>query len=102
MNELEKQIEEKATNWVFEENGHRWSNNDDSAGDNTESFKAGANFILEKNLPVLFADWLELNYETPYKRGEYIRVIFSSHPEYPDNGDSKSLYDYWLNNEYGK
>lgn len=85
MNELEKQIEEKATNWVFEENGHRWSNNDDSAGDNTESFKAGANFILEKNLPVLFADWKEEN-----ENEEALHDLFFE--------SNQEIYDFWLNN----
>lgn len=32
---------ELATEWVFETNGHRWSNNNDTAGDNFGSFKAG-------------------------------------------------------------
>ena len=34
-------IEESAEKWVFETNGHKWSNNDDSAGDNYGSFIAG-------------------------------------------------------------
>ena len=35
-------LEEAAGKWVFETNGHKWSNNDDTAGDNFGSFKAGA------------------------------------------------------------
>jgi hypothetical protein len=35
-------IEEAAERWVFETNGHKWSNNDDSAGDNFGSFVAGS------------------------------------------------------------
>ena len=34
-------IEESAEKWVFETNGHKWSNNDDSAGDNYGSFITG-------------------------------------------------------------
>ena len=34
-------FEESAEKWVFETNGHKWSNNDDSAGDNYGSFIAG-------------------------------------------------------------
>ena len=34
-------IEESAEKWVFETNGHKWSNNDNSAGDNYGSFIAG-------------------------------------------------------------
>ena len=36
-----------AEKWVFETNGHRWSNNDATAGDNFGSFLAGAKFALE-------------------------------------------------------
>ncbi len=38
-----KTLEEEAEKWVFETNGHKWSNNDDTAGDNYGSFIAGAN-----------------------------------------------------------
>ena len=34
-------LEEVAEKWVFETNGHKWSNNDDTAGDNYGSFVAG-------------------------------------------------------------
>lgn len=37
-----KNLEEEAEKWVFETNGHKWSNNDDTAGDNYGSFIAGA------------------------------------------------------------
>jgi hypothetical protein len=33
---------------VFETNGHKWSNNDDTAGDNCGSFKAGAKWMEEQ------------------------------------------------------
>jgi hypothetical protein len=39
-------IEDRADKWVFEINGHKWSNNDSSAGDNYGSFIAGANEML--------------------------------------------------------
>jgi len=35
-----------AENWVFTLNGHKWSNNDNTAGDNYGSFMAGAKTIL--------------------------------------------------------
>jgi hypothetical protein len=41
-------IEEAAEKWVFETNGHKWSNNDDTAGDNYGSFKAGAKWQAER------------------------------------------------------
>jgi hypothetical protein len=34
-------LEDFAEKWVFETNGHKWSNNDDTAGDNYGSFIAG-------------------------------------------------------------
>jgi len=52
-------LEEAAEKWVFETNGHKWSNNDDSAGDNYSSFKEGAKWQQEqdkikfKNYPVI-------------------------------------------------
>jgi hypothetical protein len=40
--------EEAAETWVFETNGHKWSNNDNSAGDNYGSFMAGAEWQSER------------------------------------------------------
>jgi len=42
-------VDKLAEEWVFEKNGHKWSNNDDSAGDNYASFKEGFNKALELN-----------------------------------------------------
>jgi len=41
-------LEEAADKWLFETNGHKWSNNDDTAGDNYGSFKAGAKWMEEQ------------------------------------------------------
>lgn len=46
--EEQKIIEEAAEKWVFETNGHKWSNNDDTAGDNYASFKEGAMWQAQK------------------------------------------------------
>lgn len=40
--EIEQLIKQEADKWVFETNGHKWSNNDSSAGDNFSSYQAGA------------------------------------------------------------
>jgi hypothetical protein len=45
---LKETLEEAAEKWVFETNGHKWSNNDDSAGDNYSSFKAGVKWQEER------------------------------------------------------
>jgi hypothetical protein len=41
-------LEEAAEKWVFETNGHKWSNNDDTGGDNYGSFIAGAKWQAEQ------------------------------------------------------
>jgi len=41
-------LDELAQEWVFDINGHKWSNNDDTGGDNYGSFKAGYNKAREK------------------------------------------------------
>jgi hypothetical protein len=41
-------VEEAAETWVFETNGHKWSSNDNTAGDNYGSFKAGATWQAER------------------------------------------------------
>ena len=49
LNALNKEtIEEAADKWVFETNAHKWSNNDDTAGDNYGSFKAGAKWMEDQ------------------------------------------------------
>jgi hypothetical protein len=48
IDEKQETIEEAAEKWVFETNGHRWSNNDDTAGDNYGSFIAGTKWMKEQ------------------------------------------------------
>jgi hypothetical protein len=44
--DVSDEIREAADEWVFEINGMKWSNNDDTAGDNFGSFIAGAKWVL--------------------------------------------------------
>jgi hypothetical protein len=37
-----EKLHAEAEEWVFDKNGHKWSSNDDTAGDNYGSFLAGA------------------------------------------------------------
>ncbi|WP_296683404.1 hypothetical protein [Flavobacterium sp.] len=62
-------LEEVAEKWVFETNNHKWSNNDDTAGDNYNSFKEGAKWQInnQDNFAIEFAEWLRINY---YNNGE--------------------------------
>ena len=41
-------IDEAADKWVFETNAHKWSNNDNTAGDNYGSFKAGVKWMEDQ------------------------------------------------------
>lgn len=45
---MDKELDEAAQKWVFETNGHKWSNNDNTAGDNYGSFKEGAKWMEKR------------------------------------------------------
>ena len=45
---MDKELDGAAQKWVFETNGHKWSNNDNTAGDNYGSFKEGAKWQGER------------------------------------------------------
>lgn len=47
-------VEKLVDEWVFETNGHKWSNNDDTAGDNYGSYKEGFNKAMELNKDKVF------------------------------------------------
>lgn len=42
----DEEIKDAAEKWIFNENGMKWSNNDDTAGDNYGSFIAGVKWAL--------------------------------------------------------
>ena len=44
----DEEIRSGADEWVFDINGMKWSNNDDTAGDNFGSFMAGAKWVLSR------------------------------------------------------
>lgn len=44
----DEEIRNGADEWVFDINGMKWSNNDDTAGDNYGSFIAGAKWVLSR------------------------------------------------------
>ncbi len=72
MNELEKEIDEKCGEY--------------STIEYAKCFEAGCNFILEKNLPVLFAEWL----------------LDENDLAYIGSKSADQHFNYWLNNVYGK
>lgn len=44
----DEEIRDAADKWVFDKNGTKWSNNDDTAGDNYGSFIAGVKWALTR------------------------------------------------------
>ena len=44
----DEEIRDGADKWVFDINGMKWSNNDNTAGDNYGSFIAGAKWVLSR------------------------------------------------------
>ena len=44
----DEEIRGAADEWVFDKNGMKWSNNDDTAGDNFGSFIAGAKWVASR------------------------------------------------------
>lgn len=44
----DEEIRGGADEWVFDKNGMKWSNNDDTAGDNFGSFIAGVNWLMKR------------------------------------------------------
>jgi hypothetical protein len=60
----QKTVEEAAEKWVFETNGHKWSNDDDTAGDNYGSFREGAKWMLEKLQDFdTWKEWKDINFK---------------------------------------
>lgn len=51
--------DELAEKWVFETNGHKWSNNDDTAGDNYLSFRVGFQSAIELMGDKKFSEFLD-------------------------------------------
>ena len=49
-------VEKLAEEWVFETNGHKLSNNDDTAGDNFGSYREGFNKAMELNKDKVFTE----------------------------------------------
>lgn len=44
----DEEIRDGADKWVFDINGMKWSNNDNTAGDNYGSFIAGVKWVLSR------------------------------------------------------
>lgn len=59
MKPTEQEIQEAADKYVFEEADHnrKWSNNDDTAGDNFGSFKSGAKWAISQMQP----EWVSVS-----------------------------------------
>jgi hypothetical protein len=72
-------LEEAAEKWVFETNGHKWSNNDDTVGDNFASFIAGAKWQQEQDKNKFSEEDLREAFIEGYKqRAEKSDLIFDN------------------------
>lgn len=67
----EEQIKEAAHDYVFDKNGHKWSNNDNTAGDNFGSFTDGAKWMQEQ-IQHLGTNNMAVEITDDYGNGEYI------------------------------
>jgi hypothetical protein len=83
-------VEKLAEEWVFEKNGHKWSNNDDSAGDNYASFKEGFNKAMELNKDKRFTS---RNMLRAYMEGTNDGTEFESMMDY-DSEDNAEAYEF--------
>ncbi len=81
MNKLEQEIQERASEFEW---------------DIQDTFKEGAQFILEKNLDEQFAEYLTANY---YKVRNGWLLNYESIDRPVRN--IKDIKSYWINNEYG-
>ena len=81
-------LEEAAERWVFDTNGHKWSNNDDTAGDNYNSFIKGAKWQQERM-------YNEEDMIIAVKYGyEFHQITKFPEKEFPDN--CLVLFKQWL------
>jgi hypothetical protein len=72
-------LEEAAEKWVFETNGHKWSNNDDTVGDNFASFIAGTKWQQEQDKNKFSEEDLREAFIEGYKqRAEKSDLIFDN------------------------
>lgn len=85
-----EEIDEEASEWVFETNGMKWSNNDDTAGDNYGSFIAGVKWLQEKLLNekdfgAEYENAIEDYLKDELKKYKDVKVVVINRPN--DNAD---------------
>ncbi len=84
MNKLEQEIQERASEFEW---------------DIQDTFKEGAQFILEKNLDEQFAEYIGKNkYE--YQNGKWCKLS-KIYPFQSECKTTSELKQYWINNVYG-
>jgi hypothetical protein len=98
----EQTLEEAAEDWVFGTNGHKWSNNDDTAGDNYSSFISGAKWQAEQLFKDDVIQTLEKCIAFLLKKQEksYTEEEFLQFSEWISSEDWVYLQKcYWVNEE---
>lgn len=86
MNKLEEQMEEQTD--IFY---------DPTAGEK-DYFKAGAQFVIDLELPVKFAKWLHVHWIPFDENGNWQAITPKGHAI----ESTETLYKFWIENIYGR
>jgi hypothetical protein len=63
-------------------------------------YRNGAQFVIDLELPVKFAEWFQSRYEY-HEKGVYV-IQYDDDEKPPTRGTIKELYQFWIDNIYGK
>lgn len=93
MNKLEEQIEDAANDFVSDQLHHN-------------SFNAGAQFVIDLDLPVKFAIWLTQHFDQTVS-GYFVvfRDVIEGKEHRFNEGveyEIEQVYEFWIENIYGK
>ncbi len=99
MNELEKEIEKMAMS-IEKEPKEGFDNTFDIG--RSYGIQEGANFIIDKNIHVLFAEWLGENFVKSDVMLWQCIQFFDIKFEVDEQYEIVALENYWINNIYGK
>lgn len=92
MNKLEEQIEEAVIEFY----------ETPTVGQNmATNFAHGAQFVIDLDLPVKFAEWQNLRY-WKNASGLYVKEHFETESDIPTMGTLEEIYAFWIENIYGK
>lgn len=102
MNKLEEYVTKAAE--VAELTYARYFPDEQSQAIAHDCFKEGAEYVIDLELPVKFADWLEGEKKKGLKRsakGFWYHSGPSAAVDQPDRS-TEQIYEFWIENIYGK